>query len=150
MTKRVLVLNGPNINLLGERETDLYGHTTLAEVEQRCTALGQELDLDVRFEQSNAEGKMIDIIQDSRKWAHGIIINPAAYTHTSIALLDALNAFIGVVYELHISNVYKRENFRQKSFVSLRSDGVMAGFGVDGYEFALHRMANVLYRSPVQ
>jgi len=147
--KRILVLNGPNLNLLGEREKDIYGSVTLEDVGKRCINLGTKLGLEVRFEQSNYEGKLVEHIHDARKWAHGIIINPAAYTHTSVAILDALNAFIGLVYELHISNVHKREEFRHKSYVSLRADGVMAGFGVDGYEFAVQRMASVLFGSEV-
>ncbi len=144
MNKRILVLNGPNLNLLGERQKDLYGEITLDDVNNRCMDLAKEFGLEVRFEQSNHEGVLIDLIHEARKYAHGIIINPGGYTHTSVAILDALNAFIGVVLEVHVSNVYRRKEFRHKSYVSLRADGVMAGFGVDGYELALRRMASLL------
>jgi len=142
--KRILILNGPNLNLLGERQKDVYGEVTLEDVNDRCKSLADEFGLEVRFEQSNHEGEIIDLIHEARKYAHGIIINPAAYTHTSIAILDALNAFIGVVLEVHVSNVHRRQEFRHKSYVSLRADGVIAGFGVDGYELSLRRMASLL------
>lgn len=144
MTKRILILNGPNLNLLGERQKDLYGEVTLEDVYERCQKLADEFGLEARFEQSNHEGQLIDWIHEARKYAHGIIINPGAYTHTSIAILDALNAFIGVVLEVHVSNVFRRQSFRHKSYVSLRADGVMAGFGAEGYELALRRMASLL------
>ena len=144
MEKRILVLNGPNLNLLGERQKDVYGEVTLDDVNDRCQKLADEFGLEIRFEQSNHEGEIIDLIHEARKYAHGIIINPGAYTHTSVAILDALNAFIGVVLEVHVSNVYRRREFRHHSYVSLRADGVMAGFGVDGYELALRRMASLL------
>jgi len=144
VTKRILILNGPNLNLLGERQKDLYGEVTLEDVYERCQKLADEFGLEARFEQSNHEGQLIDWIHEARKYAHGIIINPGAYTHTSIAILDALNAFIGVVLEVHVSNVFRRQSFRHKSYVSLRADGVMAGFGAEGYELALRRMASLL------
>jgi 3-dehydroquinate dehydratase-2 len=144
MEKRILFLNGPNLNLLGERQKDVYGEVTLDDVEQRCRALADDLGLTVRFEQTNYEGAMIELIHEARTYAHGIIINPGGYSHTSVAILDALNAFIGTVLEVHVSNIHKRQAFRHKSFVSLRADGVMAGFGTDGYELALRRMASVL------
>lgn len=144
MEKRILFLNGPNLNLLGERQKDVYGEVTLDDVEQRCRALADDLGLTVRFEQTNYEGAMIELIHEARTYAHGIIINPGGYSHTSVAILDALNAFIGTVLEVHVSNIHKRQSFRHKSFVSLRADGVMAGFGTDGYELALRRMASVL------
>jgi 3-dehydroquinate dehydratase-2 len=144
VSKRILVLNGPNLNLLGERQKDMYGEVTLEDVNLNCEKLAKEFGLEVRFEQSNHEGELIDLIHEARKYAHGIIINPGAYTHTSVAILDALNAFIGVVLEVHVSNVHRRQQFRHKSYVSLRADGVMAGFGVEGYELALRRMASLL------
>ncbi|SNZ21418.1 type II 3-dehydroquinate dehydratase [Cohaesibacter gelatinilyticus] len=144
MEKRILFLNGPNLNLLGERQKDVYGEVTLDDVEQRCRVLADDLGLTVRFEQTNYEGAMIELIHEARTYAHGIIINPGGYSHTSVAILDALNAFIGTVLEVHVSNIHKRQAFRHKSFVSLRADGVMAGFGTDGYELALRRMASVL------
>lgn len=144
MSKRILILNGPNLNLLGEREKDVYGQVTLDDVNQGCAKLADEFGLDVRFEQSNHEGELIDLIHEARKDAHGIIINPGAYTHTSVAILDALNSFAGFVLEVHISNVHKREAFRHKSYVSSRADGVIAGFGVEGYALALRRMMTLL------
>ncbi len=144
MKKRILILNGPNLNLLGERQRDIYGEVTLQDVTHNCEKLADEFGLEVRFEQSNHEGQLIDWIHEARTYAHGIIINPGAYSHTSVAILDALNAFIGVVLEVHVSNIHKRQEFRHKSYVSLRADGMMAGFGVEGYELALRRMASLL------
>ena len=128
MARLIYILNGPNLNLLGQREPEIYGHTTLADVEGACAALAKDLGLDLRFLQSNHEGQIVDWVQEARGTAAGIIINPAALTHTSIAILDALNAFDGPVIELHISQVHKREAFRQHSYVSQRADAVMAGF----------------------
>lgn len=144
MSKMVFVLNGPNLNLLGQRQPEIYGHDTLADVEAKCQALADSIGLSMRFHQSNHEGQIIDWIQEARQAAQGIIINPAALSHTSIGILDALNTFEGPVYEVHISNIHKRETFRQHSYVSLRADGVMAGFGVDGYVLALQHLGNVL------
>lgn len=147
MLRHILLLNGPNLNLLGEREPEIYGLETLADVEARCRAL---LPADVTFEarQSNHEGQLVDWIHDARARASAIIINPGAYTHTSIAILDALNAFSGAVIEVHISNVHKRESFRQHSYVSLRADGVIAGFGIEGYEAATLRALNLITLTP--
>lgn len=133
----VYILNGPNLNLLGKRQPEIYGHDTLADVEAACRALGAELGADIRFEQSNAEHQIIDWIHEAREEATAIIINPAAYTHTSVAILDALSTFEGKVAEVHISNVHKREAFRHHSYVSQRADAVLAGCGVKGYELAL-------------
>ena len=144
MTKQILILNGPNLNLLGKRQPEIYGHDTLEDVTARCADLGQSLGLSVEAAQSNSEGGIIDHVHAARETCAGIIINPGAYTHTSVAILDALNAFEGPVFEVHISNVHKRESFRSHSYVSLRADGVIAGFGVEGYELALRRMATVL------
>ncbi|RFP88576.1 3-dehydroquinate dehydratase [Rhodobacteraceae bacterium 63075] len=128
----IFVLNGPNLNLLGKRQPEIYGTDTLADVEARCrAALPEGYALD--FRQSNHEGELVDWIQAAREGAEAIVINPAAYTHTSIAILDALNAFEGPVVELHISDVHKRESFRHHSYVSLRADHVIAGHGTDGY-----------------
>ena len=143
MAKTVFVLNGPNLNLLGKRQPQIYGFETLADVESACRELAEKLDLDVRFHQSNAEHELIDWIHEARDKAVGVVINPGAYTHTSIAILDALNAFEGTVIEVHISNVHKREEFRRHSYVSLRADGVIAGFGTEGYLLALRRVASV-------
>ena len=133
----IFVLNGPNLNLLGKRQPHIYGHETLADVEADCRATAAEFGLDVRFHQSNAEFQIIDWIHEAREAAAGIAINPGAFTHTSVAILDALNAFEGPVLEVHISNVHKRESFRHHSYVSLRADGVIAGFGVQGYALAV-------------
>ncbi len=144
MSRLVFVLNGPNLNLLGKRQPDVYGHETLADVERDCRALAAELGLGLRFHQSNREYEIIDWIHEAREVAGGIVINPAAFTHTSVAILDALNAFDHPVLEVHISNVHKREAFRHHSFVSGRADGVIAGFGTQGYQLALRRMARLL------
>ena len=144
MTRLVYVLNGPNLNLLGKRQPHIYGHETLADVEAGCRALAGDLGLEIRFHQSNTEGEIIDWIHEARDTAGGIAINPAAYTHTSVAILDALNAFDGPVIEVHISNVHKRESFRHHSYVSLRADGVIAGFGTQGYGLALRRLASLI------
>ncbi|MBN9435628.1 type II 3-dehydroquinate dehydratase [Bosea sp. (in: a-proteobacteria)] len=144
MSRLVYVLNGPNLNLLGKRQPHIYGHTTLADVEAECRALAGELKLELRFHQSNREYEIIDWVHEARETAGGIVINPAAFTHTSVAVLDALNAFDGPVFEVHISNVHKREAFRHHSYVSLRADGVIAGFGTQGYALALRRLATLI------
>lgn len=144
MAGLVYILNGPNLNLLGKRQPHIYGHETLADVERDCRALAAELRLDLRFHQSNREYEIIDWIHAAREGAGGIAINPAAFTHTSVAILDALQAFEGPVIEVHISNVHKREAFRHHSFVSSRADGVIAGFGTQGYLLALRRLARLI------
>ena len=144
MARMIHILNGPNLNLLGKREPEIYGSDTLEDVAQRCAALGQELGLETALYQSNHEGEIVEMIHRAREAAAGIVINPAAYSHTSVAILDALNAYEGPVLEVHISNVHKREPFRHHSYVSRRADGVIAGFGVQGYELALRRMAVLL------
>jgi 3-dehydroquinate dehydratase-2 len=144
MTKMIYILNGPNLNLLGKREPHIYGHETLADVEATCRKTAQAAGLDCKLMQSNYEGQIVDWIHEAREQAAGIIINPAALTHTSVAVLDALNTFEGPVLEVHISNVHKRETFRHHSFVSARAEGVIAGFGVQGYELAMQRMAVLL------
>jgi 3-dehydroquinate dehydratase-2 len=144
MTRTVLILNGPNLNLLGQRQPEVYGRQTLADVEAACAALAAELGLALDFRQSNHEGALVDWIQEARGAAAGIVINPGAYTHTSVAILDALNAYEGPVIEVHISNIHKREAFRHRSYVSLRADGVIAGCGTQGYLLALRRIATLL------
>ena len=144
MTKPVYILNGPNLNLLGLRQPEIYGRETLSDVEAKCAALAGELGLEIRFFQSNHEGVLVDMIHEARNDASGIIINPAAYTHTSVAILDALNAFDAPVLEVHISNVHKREAFRHHSYVSTRAEGVIAGFGTEGYLLALRRMKTLV------
>ncbi|MCK0167183.1 type II 3-dehydroquinate dehydratase [Jannaschia sp. S6380] len=134
----ILVLNGPNLNLLGQREPDIYGAATLADVETSCRAL----DLaEVTFRQSNHEGQLVDWIQEARGTFDAIVINPGAYSHTSIAILDALSAFKGRVVEVHVSNIHRREAFRHHSYVSNRADAVIAGLGVEGYLAALRWLA---------
>jgi 3-dehydroquinate dehydratase-2 len=144
MSRLVYVLNGPNLNLLGKRQPEIYGFETLADIEKECQALAKELKLEIKFAQSNREYEIIDWIHEARETAAGIAINPAAFTHTSVAILDALNAFDGPVIEIHISNVHKREAFRHHSYVSGRADGVIAGFGTQGYSLALRRLAHLI------
>jgi 3-dehydroquinate dehydratase-2 len=143
-SRLVFVLNGPNLNLLGKRQPHIYGHETLADVERECRALAGELGLELRFHQSNREYEIVDWIHEAREIAGGIVINPAAFTHYSVAILDALNAFDASLIEVHISNVHKREEFRRHSFVSMRADGVIAGFGTQGYLLALRRIARLI------
>lgn len=128
----IFILNGPNLNLLGKREPEIYGHDTLADVETMCVKAAPE-GVSIDFRQSNHEGELVDWIQEAREAAAAIVINPAAYTHTSVAILDALSAFDGPVVEVHISDVHKREKFRHHSYVSLRADEVIVGRGVQGY-----------------
>jgi len=142
--RTIFILNGPNLNLLGQREPHIYGHETLADVERDCRALAAELNLEIRFHQSNREYEIIDWIHEAHATAAGILVNPAAFTHTSVAILDALNAFEGPVIEVHLSNVHKREEFRRHSFVSKRADGVIAGFGAQGYLVSLRRLAKLI------
>ena len=143
LPKPIYVLNGPNLNLLGLRQPEIYGSQTLDDVAALMSALGAELGVALQFMQSNHEGQLVDWIQDARHAASGILINPGAYSHTSVAILDALNAYDGPVLEVHISNIHKREAFRHHSHVSARADGVIAGFGVEGYLLALRRMAGL-------
>ncbi|WP_333817506.1 type II 3-dehydroquinate dehydratase [Tabrizicola sp.] len=144
MPKLVTLLNGPNLNLLGLRQPEIYGRETLDDVVARTADLAEELGLTVRALQSNHEGQLIDWIHEARGSSAGIIINPGAYSHTSIAILDALHAYDGPVIEVHISNIHKRESFRHHSYVSARADGVIAGCGTDGYLLALRRIASLL------
>jgi 3-dehydroquinate dehydratase II len=144
MAKDILVLNGPNLNMLGVRQPEVYGSATLADVESQCRALAKDLKVSLRFAQSNSEAELIGWIHEARKTASAIIINPGAFSHTSIAILDALNTFEGPVLEVHISNIHKRESFRHHSYVSHRADGVIAGCGVEGYQLALRRVVSLL------
>ena len=139
----ILLLNGPNLNLLGQREPAVYGYETLADVEALAqAACAPGFDIDAK--QSNWEGQLIDWIHEARGKAVGIVINPGAFTHTSVAILDALNAFEGPVIEVHISQVHKREPFRHHSYVSKRADAVIAGLGVDGYAAAVGRVCKMV------
>ena len=144
MSKMIYILNGPNLNLLGQRQPEIYGRETLADVEAACAALGKTLGVEVKLFQSNHEGVIIDTIHEARQKAAGIVINPGAFTHTSVAILDALNTFEGPVIEVHISQVHKRENFRHHSYVNLRSDGILVGLGIEGYTLAMRRMGSLL------
>jgi 3-dehydroquinate dehydratase II len=144
MSRLVYVLNGPNLNLLGKRQPAIYGHETLADVEAECRRVAAECRLDLEFRQSNAEFEIIGWIHEARERAGGIVINPAAFTHTSVAILDALNTCEFPIIEVHISNVHKREAFRHHSYVSLAATGVIAGFGTQGYPLALLRLVRLI------
>lgn len=140
----VYVLNGPNLNLLGQREPHIYGHETLADVEAACRRVGGELGLEIEFRQSNAEFQLIDWIHEARQRAGALVINPAGFTTTSVAILDALLTCEFPIIEVHITNIHRREEFRQHSYVSKVATGVVAGLGTQGYEFALRRLARLI------
>jgi len=140
----ILILNGPNLNLLGVREPQIYGADTLADIEEACLERAAALGLEIEFRQSNHEGQLVDWIQEARENAHGIVINPGGYTHTSVAILDALRAAEVPVIEVHISNIHRREPFRHRSYVSQAATGIIAGFGAHGYVLALEAMARLL------
>jgi 3-dehydroquinate dehydratase II len=142
--RRLLLVNGPNLNLLGTRQPEIYGSTTLAQIQDATSALAAELGFEVRAVQSNHEGVLIDAIHQARTDCAGIVINPAAFTHTSVAIADALTAVELPVVEVHLSNVHRREKFRQHSFVSAVADVVIAGAGPLGYEFAVRYLAGKL------
>ena len=144
MKPTVFVLNGPNLNLLGKRQPEIYGRETLADIEADLVGLGAEMGVGIRFHQSNREYEIIDWIHEAREAGAAIIINPGAFTHTSVAILDALNTFEGPVIEVHISNIHKREAFRHHSYVSMRAEGVIAGCGTQGYSLALRRVARLV------
>ena len=144
MARMIFMLNGPNLNLLGKREPEIYGRETLNDIARDCDLAADQLGLTLRHLQSNHEGHLIDWIHQARDDAAGIIMNPGAYSHSSIAILDALNAFEGPLLEVHISNIYKRESFRHHSHVSLRAEGVISGFGIDGYRIAVQHIAKLL------
>lgn len=144
---KVLVLNGPNLNLLGEREPHIYGSTTLGQVEERCLAVARQLGLDIECRQSNHEGQLVDWIHQARKSVAGIVFNPAAYSFTSMAILDALKASQLPLVEVHISNIHRREPMYHKSYVSLAATGVICGLGPFGYEAALRFLAEHLRSS---
>jgi 3-dehydroquinate dehydratase II len=144
VSKPILILNGPNLNLLGTREPHIYGSTTLAEVEEMCRRRAEKRGLAIVFRQSNSEAEIIDWIHGGINGADGIIINPAAYTHTSVAILDALNMIKHPIIELHISNPHKREAFRHHSFITFAATALICGLGVNGYPLAVDAMADLI------
>ena len=144
MTAKILIINGPNLNLLGEREQSQYGSTTFKELKEKCSKKGQEIGLDIEFAQSNIEGELVNIIQDARKKFDGMIINAAAFTHTSVAIRDALDLFKKPIIELHLSNIYKREEFRHKSLISGVVTGGIFGLGTEGYILAIISLQKTL------
>lgn len=148
MTRPVLVLNGPNLNMLGVRQPGIYGRETLADVDALCRSAGRELGLAVACRQSNSEGALIDWIQGARGEREGIVINAGGYSHTSVAIMDALLAFDGPAVEVHMSNVLAREPFRRRSWVSLAARGAICGFGSAGYRLALKALAGILAEAP--
>ncbi len=144
MTKPVFILNGPNLNLLGTREPEIYGSETLADIERQCGTQADELGLRIDFRQTNTEGELVTWVQEAASSACAVIVNAAAYTHTSVALLDALKTAAVPVVEVHLSNVYKREPFRHNSYVSPTATGVICGFGPHGYLLALQAVARLV------
>jgi 3-dehydroquinate dehydratase II len=142
--KPVFVINGPNLNMLGLREPDVYGHETLAGLEERCRTKAAALGLDISFRQSNLEGEIVTWIQEARSAASGLILNAGAYTHTSVAIHDALRIAELPLIEVHLTNIYKREPFRHHSYVSAVANGVLCGFGGHGYELALDAIHKIL------
>ena len=144
MSQKILVINGPNLNLLGTREKEKYGNISLEDIKKKCELHGEKINLDVEFKQSNVEGEIVNFIQESRKIHHGIIINAGGYTHTSVAILDALLAVKKPTIELHITNIYKREDFRHKSLISKAADGIICGLGTDGYIMALNGIKKII------
>ena len=141
---KIIILNGPNLNLLGEREKNQYGNFTLKDVERKCNEYSNENDIKLSLFQSNIEGELVEEIQKARKEQHGLIINAGAYTHTSVAIHDALKVLKIPIVELHITNIYNREEFRHKSLISKIATSVLCGFGTDGYIMALQAMENYL------
>ena len=146
MTDRpsILILNGPNLNMLGQREPGIYGKDTLDDIEKACKAKAAELKLEIDFRQSNREGELVEWAQIAEQWFQGIIVNAAGYTHTSVALLDALLVSGLPVIEVHLSNIFRREEFRHQSYVSRAATGVICGFGLKGYVLALDAMAKLV------
>ena len=144
MNNKIIIINGPNINLLGEREQSQYGSTTYEQLKENCSKKGQEIGLDIEFAQSNIEGELVNIIQDARKTFDGMIINAAGFTHTSVSIRDALDLFKKPIIELHLSNIYKREEFRQKSLISDVVTGGIFGLGSEGYILAIISLQNTL------
>ena len=144
MMNKIIILNGPNLNLLGEREKEKYGNITLKDIENNCKKFAIENNIDLSLFQSNIEGELVEEIQEARNKHHGLIINAGAYTHTSVAIHDALKILEIPIIELHITNIYNREEFRHKSLISKLATGILCGFGTNGYIMALQAMKNYL------
>ena len=144
MNKKILVINGPNLNLLGTREKDKYGKSSLNDIKIKCENYAKTAGLEIDFKQSNVEGEIVNFIQDAREKYDGIVINAGGYTHTSVAILDALLAVKKPTIELHITNIYKREDFRHKSMISKAADGIICGLGVKGYVVALEGIKEII------
>ena len=144
MKKKIIIINGPNLNLLGEREKSQYGSETLPTVKKKCIDLGKKLKLQIKFIQSNIEGELVTQIQKSRKKYDGLIINAGGYTHTSVSILDALLTLKIPIIELHISNIYSREVFRQKSLISRAASGIICGFGTKGYIMSINALNKLM------
>ena len=144
MTNKIIIINGPNLNLLGEREQSQYGSDTFEELKEKCSKKSKDIGLEVKFTQSNLEGEIVDIIQEARKKYEGMIINAAGFTHTSVAIRDALSLFKKPIIELHISNIYKREEFRHKSLISDIATGGIFGLGTEGYILAIISIQKIL------
>lgn len=144
MKKKILILNGPNLNLLHKRDKDIYGDVSLEKIEIDCREVGRQLDLEVELKQSNSEGELVNIIQESLDNFDGIILNAAAYTHTSVAIRDAMEMFNKPKIELHISNIFKREGFRHNSFLSDVVDAVISGLGINGYPISLTAISKMV------
>ena len=144
MTKKILIINGPNLNLLGEREETKYGKVTLEEVKKNCEFHAKSINVEIHFYQSNIEGEIVEMIQKAKGNYNGIIINAAGYSHTSVAILDALLAIKLPTIEVHITNIYNREEFRKESLISKAANGIICGFGVNGYIMALDSMKEIL------
>tara|TARA_B100001027_G_scaffold194395_1_gene150174 strand:+ start:213 stop:662 length:450 start_codon:yes stop_codon:yes gene_type:complete len=144
VSKKILIINGPNLNLLGEREQSQYGKITLKEINEKCLETGKKLNLHIEFKQSNLEGEIVNFIQNARNDFNGLIINAAGFTHTSVSIRDALNIFKNPIIEVHISNIYKREEFRQKSLISDVATGGIFGIGPECYNLAIHAINKLL------
>jgi 3-dehydroquinate dehydratase-2 len=144
MTNKVIIINGPNLNLLGEREQSQYGSDTFEQLKEKCLTKSKEIGLEVNFTQSNLEGEIVNIIQEARKEYKGMVINAAGFTHTSVAIRDALSLFKKPIIELHISNIYKREKFRHKSLISDIATGGIFGLGIEGYILAIISIQKII------
>ena len=144
MIKKILIINGPNLNLLGDREESKYGKTTLDEVKKNCETHAKSINIEIKFVQSNIEGEIVTMIQNAKGIFDGIIINAAGYTHTSVAILDALLAIKLPTIEVHITNIYNREEFRKKSLISKAANGIICGFGINGYIMALDSIKKII------